>query len=74
MQTLNCTVGAWSACATVEKLNHGSLMAIIQVLDREDAERVNSRHTVVFGHQKGSDAIAATQAMMQELLGSRYGA
>lgn len=73
MQVLNCQMGVWKACAAVEKIAHDKLMAIIQVCSQDDAERVNSRHTVVFDYASGGDAIAETQAMMHKLLSHRYG-
>lgn len=73
MQILNCQMGVWKACAAIEKIAHDKLMATIQVRDQDDEERVNSRHTVVFDYADGGDAIAETRAMMQKLLGHRYG-
>lgn len=74
MHILSCQVGLWKACATVENIAHDTLMAIIQVSDRDDTEKINSRHTVVFNRLDGADIVAETQAMMHRLLNPRYGA
>ena len=73
MKILNCQMGLWRAQASIESIAHNTLMARIQVCDQDDAENINSRHTVVFHHPEGSDTVAATQAMLHNLLGQRYG-
>ncbi len=73
MTVLNWKVGLWKAQASIESIAHNTLMATIHVCDLDDADKINSRHTVVFHHPEGSDTIAATQAMAQQLLGQRYG-
>ena len=73
MKILNWQMGLWRAQASVESIAHNTLMASIQVCNQDDAENINSRHTVVFHHPEGSDTMAATQAMLHSLLGQRYG-
>lgn len=73
MKVLNWQVGLWKAQASIENIAHNTLMAIIQVRDQDDNEKINSRHTVVFHHPEGGDTIAATHAMVHQLLGQRYG-
>lgn len=72
MQILNCHLGLWKACAMVEEMAHDQLMAIIQVLDKDNSEVISSRHTVVFDNHQGGDALAQTRLMMQDLLAHRY--
>lgn len=74
MQTLDCAVGAWQARAAVQQICPDKVMAVIHVLDREDAEAVASSHTIVFDHEVGNDAMAATQQLVHGLLSRRYGA
>lgn len=72
MQVLDCQWGVWNACATVEEMAHDKLMAVIKVWDKDDSEKICSRHTLVFDQQKDGNALEQTQAKMQELLTRRY--
>lgn len=73
MQVLDCHLGLWKACALIEEMAHDQLMAVIQVLDKDDHEVISSRHTVVFDNHRGGDALSQTRVLMQDLLAHRYG-
>jgi uncharacterized protein YndB with AHSA1/START domain len=72
MQTLNCTLGHWTANAQVEEVESGKLLAIISVTNDHGDPSGESKHTVVFEHTAGSDRIEETRSLVQRLLQARY--
>lgn len=73
MQTLNYRVGQWRAEARLEEFETGNLMAVISVTDSQGTTKTNSKHTVVFEHEAGTDKHAATEKLVRRLLRKRYG-
>ena len=73
MQTLNCTMGKWRAQAHVQEVESGKLMAIISITGDSAGIIGESRHTVVFEHMHGNDALEETRTLVQNLLQARYG-
>lgn len=72
MQTMHYDFGNWLACAAVDAINGGKLLAVISVTNRNDANSV-SKHTAVFDHQQDRHPRDETEQVVRQLLRARYG-
>ncbi len=73
MQFLECNIGTWKAQARIQEIDSGKIMAVISTRDRSNANAIQSRHTLVFDHQPGSDQVEETKIQLQKILQNRYG-
>lgn len=68
MQTLKYKFGIWTAEAVFYELGNRSRMAIISAMAGHGEGAIQAKHTVVFDHASGCDAVEEAKGLIQRVL------